>query len=159
MAAESRAELSEPLRRIVEGTAAEKRGDWKAVIAALDSLGRETDGRGFPLRPIHRHIARVKLAAAWERIGRADSAAAWYELLADPPSAHSPDLGSLAYYHSSARLALVRLYAQIGRLDDARRHWEGLERDVRDPEPGFAARMNEAGLALRNAQAMRAPTR
>jgi hypothetical protein len=48
---------------------------------------------------------------------------------------------------------LVLLYSKLGRVEDARRHWEIFETTFTDPDPELVPMLDEARKALEEAEA------
>ena len=93
-------------------------------------------------------------AEAYERLGRPDSAAAYFErAIAPPPLSGSTWIhGRMAYSFGHRRLVL--LYARMGRLEEARRHWEIFSETFTRPDPEMVPLVDEARAALANAESM-----
>jgi len=92
-------------------------------------------------------------AAAYDGLGRPDSAAAYFELAMSPIG----DPGALrdariAYSYAHRRLVL--LCARMGRLEEARRHWELFSSTFTRPDPELLPLIEEARAALASAEAM-----
>ena len=85
-------------------------------------------------------LARALLGRAYERLGQPDSAVAVYEYLA------APHRTPLPYSFAHQRLAV--LYATLGRLDDARRHYRVFTETFTGPDAEVAHLLDEARTAL-----------
>ncbi len=98
---------------------------------------------------------------AFEAAGQPDSAAAYYALIVSPIvetlTAYANEL-SRALLYSFARQRLVVLNARMGRLAVAREHWKILDETVTDPDPEFAALLEQARAALRRSEQRREGT-
>jgi hypothetical protein len=57
------------------------------------------------------------------------------------------------FFYSFAHHRLVLLYSKMGRVDDARRHWEIFEKTFTNPDPKLAPMVEEAREALAAAEA------
>jgi tetratricopeptide (TPR) repeat protein len=96
------------------------------------------------------------LADAFEQLGQPDSAAAILERVTSDPAPWEPGRGiRLAFAHRR----LVLLYARMGRLEDARRHWQVFAETVRTPDPELEPLIEEARAALASAEGMAKSTR
>lgn len=135
---------------------------WGEVIELLGPVAahgetgrRQSDAWVTPL-PI-----RWLLATAHERAGQLEAAAAAYEhVLATDLWPDYLLLRGIPY--SFAHQRLVVLYARIGRLDDAARHWEAFRGAFTNPDPEFRHLIDEARQALEPANGGRiepAPSR
>jgi tetratricopeptide (TPR) repeat protein len=123
-------------------------GRWVDVLRALEPVAAQ----GVFVPPRINALTRWLVAEARERVGALDSAAAMYERIATWSgfSAWEPRQRGLA--ESFARQRLVVLYCRMGRLDDARRHWEILSETFTQPDPEVAHLVDEARAALEEAE-------
>jgi hypothetical protein len=94
--------------------------------------------------------AQWLLAAAYERQGHLDSSAAQLERLASWQGARPAGWRGLT--HSFAHQRLVLLYARLGRLEDARRHWKIFSETFTSPDPELQHLVDEARAALASAE-------
>jgi tetratricopeptide (TPR) repeat protein len=110
----------------------------------------EAPGNVFEAAPLVRWLA----AEAYEQMDRPDSAAAYFERAIAPPPIGGSDLnmGRLAFFPGHRRLVL--LYARMGRLEDARRHWKIFSETCTRPDPEMKPLIEEARAALANAEAV-----
>ena len=134
---------------VVEARILAARGAWDSVIATLTPMqawrvphiqvvGTQTLGS----------VVLYALAEAHEQLGQLDSATAYLEKLADPVQLNlrGETLNRVPY--SFAHQRLVVLYARMGRVRDAERHWEIFERTFTNPDPELAHLVDEAREAL-----------
>src|SRR5262249_61141540 len=97
---------------------------------------------------------------AYERLDHPDSAAAYFERAIARPEAGrnsvvaATDFAQVRMVSSFAHRRLVLLYARMGRLDEARRHWEIFSATFTRPDPEMAPLLEEARAALASAEAM-----
>jgi hypothetical protein len=91
-------------------------------------------------------------AEAYDRLGRRDSAAAYFERALAPPFAETPELYHSRMAFSFGHRRLVLLYARMGRLEEARRHWEIFSETFTRPDPEMVPLVEEARAALRSAE-------
>ena len=89
------------------------------------------------------------LADVFERLGQPDSAAVVLERVVSDPAPW--EFGTVAPF---AHRRLVLLYARMGRLEDARRHWQIFSETVRTPDPEIQPLIAEARAALVSAEGM-----
>jgi DNA-binding SARP family transcriptional activator len=120
-------------------------GDLLGRVAAEGETGRRYHGAWVTPLPI-----RWLVADAYERAGQLDQAAAAFErVLATDLTPDYLTMRGIAY--PFARQRLVLLYARMGRLDDATRHWEIFRDTFTDPDPEFRYLIDDARAALEQA--------
>jgi len=143
----------------VEGTLRYRQGRWQEAIDLLAPharIGRYIPGSAEELR---RQVSRWFVADAFVHQGRPDSAVAYLDLMLDPPG-HPPQVmlrrGTSDPF---VRNRLVRIYAQSGRIDEARRQWDTLSAMVTRPDPAIRAMVDETHALLQSAEGMRATAR
>jgi tetratricopeptide (TPR) repeat protein len=140
---------------VVEAWIAARAGRWEDVVRDLGPLALQGDATGFvglqsaPLAP-------WLVAEAYEHLDRPDSAAAYFERVFTPPPTgdamyYLPQIGMAS---SFAHRRLVLLYARMGRLEDARRHWEIFSAAFTHPDPEMRPLVEEARAALESAEGM-----
>jgi tetratricopeptide (TPR) repeat protein len=121
-------------------------GDWETTRqlarAQLDS---------WPGAEIHL-FARWLLATSYDHLGQRDSAAAYYEHTLDPAGLESQELSQFGLAWSFAHQRLVILYSDMGRLEDARRHWLIFEKAFTKPDPEYVHLLEDARRALAAAE-------
>jgi hypothetical protein len=91
------------------------------------------------------------LADVFEQLGQPDSAAVLLERVVSDPAPWDMAMSVLRTY---AHRRLVLLYARMGRIDDARRHWQIFSATVRTPDPEIQPLIAEARSALARAEGM-----
>ena len=97
--------------------------------------------------------ARWLVAQAYERLGKPDSAAWYYQRVLDPVEAvRNEEILSRGVVFSFAHQRLVVLNARLGRIDDARRHWRILQATFTRPDPELVPLVEEARTALAKAE-------
>ena len=95
---------------------------------------------------------RWLVAEAHERLGRLDRAAATFKLVLSPIRMYnSEDL--LGFSSPFAHHRFVLLCSKMGRVADARRHWEIFEKTFTNPDPELVPMVEEARRALEEAEA------
>jgi len=87
------------------------------------------------------------LADVFERLGHPDSAAVVLERVVSDPAPW--EFGTAVPF---AHRRLVLLYARMGRLEDAKRHWQIFSEAVRTPDPEIQPLIAEARGALASAE-------
>jgi len=94
------------------------------------------------------------MADAFERLDRPDSAAVQLErALSDPEHTWwETHLRGIAVPFIHRRLVL--LYARMGRLEDARRHWQAFSETVLTPDPAIQPLIADARAALASTEGM-----
>ncbi len=127
---------------------------WDEVVRLLAPAALQGEELGFVTDPVGRMPMRWLVAEAYERLGRADSAAAYLELVLSPARMYSNEQTLLGLPHSFAHQRLVLLYARMGRLEEARRHWEIFTATFTRPDPEMVPLIEEARAALASAEAM-----
>ena len=138
---------------LLAGWIAARTGRWQEVVRDLGPAALQGDATGYVLiqsPPMMRWL----VAEAYERLGRPDSAAAYFErAIASPPVGGStiPD-SRMAFSFGHRRLVL--LYARMGRPQEARRHWEIFSSTFTRPDPEMLPLVEEARTALASAEGM-----
>ena len=138
---------------LIEAWIAARAGRLGESVRLLEPAALQGDDFGFMLAGRNRVLKRWLVAEAYEGLGRPDSAAAYFELAMSPLG----DAGALrdariAYSYAHRRLVL--LYARMGRLEEARRHWEIFSSTFTRPDSEMLPLIEEARAALANAEAM-----
>ena len=136
---------------MVEGWIAARTGRWQEVLRLLGPAALEGEARGYVVAQ-SAPLVRWLVAEAYERLGRPDSAAAYFERAIAPPPEGGADLAQTRMAFSFAHRRLVLLYARMGRLVEARRHWDIFSRTFTRPDPELAPLVEEARAAMSSAQ-------
>ena len=101
--------------------------------------------------------ARWLLAESFERRRDWDSAERHYRLVLDSRGLSHGKVGQEnavhPFYSCFAHHRLALLYSKMGRVEDARRHWEAFSRMFTNPDPALAPMVEEARQALQEAEA------
>jgi len=129
-------------------------GRWQEVLQDLGSAALRGEATGavlFQSAPLIRCLA----AEAYDRLDRPDSAAAYFERAIAPPPPGGSDFAQIRMASSFGHRRLVLLYARMGRLQDARRHWERFQQTFTNPDPELRPMIEEARQALVAAEAKR----
>jgi hypothetical protein len=139
----------EPALRLAEAWIAASGGRWSDVKRAVEPVATQ----GVFVEPRINLLSRWLVAEAHERTGAPDSAVAMFERIASWQgfAVGEPRMRGLA--ESFAHQRLVLLYARMGRLDDARRHWKIFSETFTQPDPEVAHLIDEARSALEAAEA------
>jgi hypothetical protein len=149
-----------PDRHFQHDTLATLAEAWIAASAGRSAdvvrLLRPLTGEGTP----GEHISATQavhwsLAEAYERQGQLDSAAAVLERLAAWQGLRGLPVNLRGLTHSFAHQRLVVLYARMGRVADARRHWRVFSETFTTPDPEMVHLVDEARAALASAETRR----
>jgi hypothetical protein len=93
------------------------------------------------------------VAETYENAADLEKAAQAYELVLSPVRLADGELSQWGIVVPFAHQRLVLLYARMGRVEDARRHWEMFEKTFTDPDPELVPMVEEARRALAEAEA------
>ena len=100
---------------------------------------------------------RWLVAEAHEHLGHVEETVAAFELVLSPTRFATRWGGQeecvRAIYYPFAHHRLVLLYSKMGRVEDARRHWEIFEKTFTNPDPELVPMLEEARRALEEAEA------
>jgi hypothetical protein len=91
------------------------KGRWSEVVRRLGPAAAAGERDGGDLHQVSSMALRWLMADAYGRLGRADSAAAMYELVLDPTGTPFSHLALRGLVHSFARQRLARLQEESGR--------------------------------------------
>ena len=97
---------------------------WDEVVRVLTPAALQGQELGSVSDGVGRMPMRWLMAEAYDQLGRPDSAAAYLELVLSPARMSSEKRTLLGIPYSFAHQRLVLLYARMGRLTDAQRHWK-----------------------------------
>jgi tetratricopeptide (TPR) repeat protein len=132
---------------LIEAWIAGRAGHWGETVRLLGPAALQGDDLGPVLVSSNRVLNRWLVAQAYEGLGRPDSAAAYFEL-AMSPVGEAAALRDARIAYSYAHRRLVLLYAGMGRLNEARRHWEIFSATFTRPDPEMLPLLEEARAAL-----------
>jgi serine/threonine protein kinase/tetratricopeptide (TPR) repeat protein len=137
--------------------------DIRALEACIALAGsRRQDGirylesamtQGREPRALGRLTMRWLVAETYENAADLEKAAQAYELVLSPVRLADGELSQWGIVVPFAHQRLVLLYARMGRVEDARRHWEMFEKTFTDPDPELVPMVEEARRALAEAEA------
>ncbi|MDH3271249.1 MAG: tetratricopeptide repeat protein, partial [Gemmatimonadota bacterium] len=140
---------------VVEAVIAKSNGDWDTVIESLTPMEAWTwphyfaGGSGWFLGGVVLSL----LGEAHESLGQYEAAATYYEKLASPVEVvRRYDLVGGGLATSFARQRLVVLYAALGRVEDAERHFRVFSDTFTNPDPDLVHLVDEAREALASAR-------
>jgi tetratricopeptide (TPR) repeat protein len=139
---------------LLEGWIAAHADRWEDVIRILGPAARQGSEIGLPEDRAGRVTLRWLVANAYENLGRPDSAAAYFEIVLSPVGRVDQEYLSRGIAFPFAHQRLVLLYARMGRLEDAKRHWEIFSGTFTRPDPELAPLLAEARAALAGAEGM-----
>jgi tetratricopeptide (TPR) repeat protein len=133
-------------------------GHWEEAARILQPIASQPVEPGTGAYPVGMSAVRWFLADVLEKLGHADSAAVYLEkIVSDPsPSFQEGHLRGIAWPLANRRL--VVLYARMGRIEDARRHWNLFRETFTQPDSELNLLVEDARMALAKAeQAARRP--
>ena len=138
---------------LLEAWIASLEGQWSKTAQLLAPLARQPVEIGQVDYPAGLSLARWLLADAFERLGQPDSAAVYLEKVVSGPGS-DPVESQLARgaAWSLTHHRLVLLYARLGRIEDAQRHWQVFTASVRTPDAEMQPMIAEARAALASAE-------
>jgi tetratricopeptide (TPR) repeat protein len=138
---------------LIEAWIAARGKRFSETIRLVGPAALRGDDVGSVLLVSNRALKRWLVAEAYEGLGRPDSAAAYFEL-AISPIGNPGTLRDARIAYSYAHRRLVLLYARMGRLEEARRHWEIFSATFTRPDPEMLPLVEEARAVLAGAEAM-----
>jgi serine/threonine-protein kinase len=138
---------------VLQAWIAARTGRWQDIVRDLGPAALQGEARGYVLIQ-SAPVVRWLLAEAYERLDRPDSAAAYFERAIAPPPLGGSDFSHSRMAFSFGHRRLVLLYARMGRLQEARRHWETFSKTFTYPDPEMAPLVEEARAALAKAERM-----
>jgi tetratricopeptide (TPR) repeat protein len=131
--------------RLLEAYLFARDEDWRSAIVSLEPL-LESSADAFERNRIP---MRWLLASAYMETGDLALAAGHFERIIEPREFFlRHDLWMLPLHHAFARQKLVILYAKLGRIEEARRHWEHFQEVFTNPDPELLPLVDEARSAL-----------
>ncbi len=139
---------------LLEGWMAARSGHWDETVRILAPAARQGAEIGYVTEAPGRVPMRWLVAEAYDRLGRPDSAAAFFELTLSAARMRWRERLPLRMISSMAHRRLVLLYTRMGRLEEARRHWEIFSATCTRPDPEMLPQIEEARAALVSAEAM-----
>ncbi len=139
---------------LLEAWIAAAGGRWEETIRILGPAARQGSETGFSEDRAGRVTLRWLVARAYESLGRADSAAAYLEMVLSPLGRADQEYFTRGIAFSFAHRRLVVLYTRLGRLEDAQRHWRILAETCTRPDPEMRPLIEEARSALAVAEGM-----
>jgi tetratricopeptide (TPR) repeat protein len=125
---------------------------WQEVLARLGPAARQGEAMGYVLLQ-SAPLVRWMVAEAYDRLGPPDSAVAYFEGAIVPLPLGGTDRTAPRMAFSFGQQRLVLLYARMGRLQEARQHWEILQQTFTAPDPELLPMIEEARQALAKAEA------
>jgi tetratricopeptide (TPR) repeat protein len=121
---------------------------------AISNLEQPTSSGEVPVTwgGLWMYCARWLVADCEERLGHLENAARGFQRVLSPQAAYE-GLYHRGIFYPFAHHRLVLLYSKMGRVEDARRHWEIFERTFTNPDPELVPMVEEARRALEEAEA------
>ena len=138
---------------MLAGWIAARTGRWQEVVRDLGPTALDGDATGYVLIQSP-PMLRWLVAEAYERLDRPDSAAAYFERAIASPPVGGSNLNDSRMAFSFGHRRLVLLYARMGRLPEARRHWEVFSSTFTRPDAEMLPLVEEARAALASAERM-----
>ena len=127
---------------LLEATILGARGNWSSAVRRLGSSALVGERDGADVDQPSGAAAQLLVAGAYERLGRPDSAAAFYLRALDPTHVPFGHLALRGLVHPFAVRRLALVYERMGRPDAAAPYWKELrsalvtpDRDLRDLIP------------------------
>lgn len=139
---------------LLEARIAALAGRWDEVARILRPIASPPVEIGRVLHPAGMSAVRWLLADAFEKLGQPDSAAVWLERVTSDPSPGWQESYLRGIVIPLAHRRLVLLYARMGRIEDARHHWQVFAATYRTPDPELQPLIAEARGALMSAEGM-----
>ncbi|MGH7726297.1 MAG: protein kinase domain-containing protein [Candidatus Eiseniibacteriota bacterium] len=143
----------------VEARLGARQGRWDEVVSRLRSNASRGNRDSPTVERVLRLPARWMLADAFEQLAMPDSAVAYLGLILDPPANEPPHAGMRGQWEPFVRTRLVRVYAGMGRIEDAERQWMILSTTMTRPDAQATAMLDETRAVLQSARAMRTSER
>jgi serine/threonine-protein kinase len=143
---------------MVEAWLAARAGRWQEVLRLLGPAALQGEARGYALVQ-SAPLIRWLVAEAYEHVDRPDSAAVYFERAIAPVPEGGTDFAQVRMASSFAHQRLVLVYSRIGRLEEARRHWEILSTTFTRPDPELKPLFEESRAAFVNTEATAASVR
>jgi hypothetical protein len=132
--------------RLLEALIASGHDEQERASQILGLLARQVEQPSTDLSP---PLVRWLASGAFAHRGQPDSAAAYLELSLVPSGLEWQRRLDIRLLSSFAHQRLVILYANLGRLGDARRHFAALEHDFTSPDPQLRHLLSDAQSAVR----------
>jgi tetratricopeptide (TPR) repeat protein len=135
---------------MIRAVIAMRTGQWREVVSLLGPVVANGErGRGQTDMWVSPLPMRWMVAQAYEQLGMADSAAAAYERVLWPGGSVIQPMALRGIPWSFAHQRLVVLYAELGRIDEANRHYRTFIEAFTTPDPEFRHLVDEARQAVR----------
>jgi len=138
---------------MVEAWLVARTGRWQEVPRLLGPAALQGEARGYA-QVQSAPLIRWLVAEAYDDLGRPDSAAVYFERAIAPVPEGGTDFAQVRMASSFAHRRLAILYARMGRLEEARRHWQACSATFTRPDPEMTPLVEEARVALASAEAM-----
>jgi tetratricopeptide (TPR) repeat protein len=116
---------------------------WTAIVR--DLAGPAWSGSVEPIWPT---MSRWLVADAYDRLGRPDSAVAYFELLISPRRLHFAEARREGFAYSFALRRLALIYTRQGDRPRAREYWRNFLATFTNPDPELEPMVTEARSEL-----------
>lgn len=133
-------------RILLRARLAAVRERWDDVVGLLEPIAEPTFARGEG--PAFSQLARWTIAEAHERLGNLDSAATYFELIAQYRGFGDYDQVFRGLTHSVAHRRLALIYTKLDDVDRAEDHWVAFLDNFSDPDPEVRWMVDEARTEL-----------
>jgi serine/threonine-protein kinase len=135
---------------LIEGWIAARARNWSRVVRLFGAMTRDSVPASWNMET-ERMAMQWLIADAHEGLGQPDSAATALESMV---SRWRCDDGQVerGIWYSFAQRRLVLLYARMGHVADARKHWDVFARTFTHPDPDLIPQVEEARTALASAE-------
>ena len=134
-------------------------GHWRNVVRMLQPIASQSMETRQAGESVGMSVFRWFLADAFEKLGQPDSAAAYLERVTSDRAPAAEEFNLRGIILPFAHRRLVLLYARMGRVEDAKRHWRIFTETVRTPDPKIQPLIAEARAALAGAERLAGPAK
>jgi hypothetical protein len=141
-------------RTLAQGLIDSRARRYQQVVERLGPAARTRMVEGRVLPGVMPYAYRWLVSKAWESLGRPDSAAVYCALALEPGRSVDDSFVGHPIALPFALQRLVLLETRLGRLDEARRHWQALDSLATKPDAEFRPLLAGARQALASAEAM-----
>ncbi len=133
---------------LVRAWVAAQVADWPGVVRLLGAIARRGEHDSSLLDRVGSLSLRWLVADAYARLGRADSSITYLELAVSPYGMPGSQVALRGIVAPFARYRLARMYQELGKGEEARRHWNALRRSFTQPDERYSYIVREMNRAL-----------
>ena len=127
-------------------------GKWREAVRTLLPIASQPVEIGAGWYPGGISVVRWFLADAYERLGQPDSAAIYLERVVSEAASSFQESHLRGITWPFAHWRLVMLYARMGRIEDARRHWRTFNETFTRPDQELKPLIEEARAEMVRAE-------